>query len=145
MSIAGSSLAHRSANGSIGDFFDATRTPPEVLLWQAVLMCQVRDLFLLQVVRKGDGGQIVLKSRECVEAETWIGAFPSQNFNTVCTLAGFDPRAAHERLQRIMALPDTIRAQYSFSSMRANAAELWAKIYAFEAAQEATNRGDDLA
>jgi hypothetical protein len=145
MSIAGSSLVHGSANGSIRDFFGATHTPPEVLLWQAVLMCQVRDLFLLQVVDKGDRGQLVLKSRECVEAETWIGAFPSHNFNTVCALAGFDARAAHERLRRIMALPDAIRAQYSFSSMRDNAADLWAKIHAHEASQEIKEGGVDLA
>lgn len=135
MSTAGSSLGHDSANGTLRGFYGSTRTSPEVTLWQGVLMCQVRDLFLLQVVDKGDHGQIVLKSRECVEAETWIGAFPSQNFNMVCALAGFDPLAAHERLRRIMALPDTIRAQYSFSSMREDAADLWAQVSAYEAGQ----------
>ncbi len=109
-----------------------------MLLWQAVLLTQVRDLFHIKVWDASNGSQATLKSRECVDAENWVGKFPSQNFILVCSLAGFEPNAIHERLIRIMALPAAERAQISFASLGQNSGELWTKVETLEAAQKNT-------
>ncbi len=113
------------------------------MLWQAVLMTQVRDLFNIRVWGHSNGGQITLKSNDCVDAENWVGKFPSQNFILVCTFAGFDPQAIHERLIRIMALPAAERAQISFGALSQNPGTLWDKIEALEAALENTGWEND--
>ena len=63
-------------------------------LWSAVLMGVLVDLCSQ---KPGCGDRTT--------AERWIGAWPSRDFAAVCTLAGLDPVAAHERLRGIIALP----------------------------------------
>ena len=145
MSMNGNSQMDGRANRSVESAYSYRAASPETLLWQAVLLTQVRDLFHIQVWEHPSRGQVTLKSKHCVDAENWIGRFPSQNFKTVCTLAGFEARAVHDRLIRIMALPDAERAQYSFSSMREDAANLWAKIKAHESGQQIKNGESDNA
>ena len=63
-------------------------------LWSAVLMGVLVDLCSQKS-----------RCRDRTTAERWIGAWPSRDFAAVCTLAGLDPVAAHERLRGIIALP----------------------------------------
>lgn len=142
MSIMGSSLANGSANRSPEIVKSQALVQPELRLWQAILTEQVHDLFSLTCQHHPTRGPIVFKSRACEDAETWVGAFPSQNFNEVCMLAGLDPVAVHERLRRILSLPDHERAKYSFRTMSQDAGALWEEIAAYE--REETPLASDM-
>lgn len=118
---------------------------PEVVLWQAVLLNQVRDLFLVRVWKNASKGQVIHKPKDCLDAERWVGSYPSQNFKLVCDLAGFDAAAVHERMSRILALPVEIRAKVNFGRFGGDQGQLWSQIQSLEEAlkQDGWEEGDD--
>jgi hypothetical protein len=131
-------MSYTSLSASIGgansvNIYGSSQAEPERMLWVTVLQYIVHDLFDLRVVGKSHNGEIILKSRDCEIAERWVGTFPSRDFNEVCALAGMNGTAVHERLRRILALPDKTRAEFSYMTLGERAGELWQAINTFEA------------
>lgn len=62
-------------------------------LWQSVLLQLIKD------IQRRDTSPAPLAPHE---AESWVGAFPDQNFREVCYLAGIDPNAAHEWFRQLI-------------------------------------------
>ena len=132
MSITDSSLMHGTANASVSSLWSPQSPHGALRLWRAVLEEQVHDLSDLTVTYKPNRPPLVIKSRACELAEAWVGDYPSRNFCQVCDLAGLESDAVHAQLRRLLALPEHIRADYTYQSIAQRAGQLWADIRAFE-------------
>lgn len=63
-------------------------------LWQAVLSMVVRDI---------EGGPASHATRERIDAERWVGSFPSGAFRTICERAGYCPDTMHKKMKSHIA------------------------------------------
>lgn len=69
-------------------------------LWRAVLARVVRDVL-----------EVGCKREDRIEAERWIGAYPSSDFRQVCELSGYDHRLTFAVLKSICEMPVASRAE----------------------------------
>lgn len=75
----------------MGDYVFGTAESKERILWAAVLSLVARDLCR-------DTG---MWRASRIDAERWIGSYPSREFSTVVSLAGLDPDAVWEQLDNL--------------------------------------------
>ena len=68
-------------------------------LWQAVLIRLIQDL-----VSENNGDESI---RARIDAHRWFSGY-SKDFREVCTLAGLDPIAVHERYKAGKIAPDLL-------------------------------------
>ena len=64
----------------------------ESALWVAVLAAVVADIQTKSFATE----------RQRSAAISWVGLYPSRDFRMVCSLAGMDPEAVHDRLRRLI-------------------------------------------
>lgn len=91
----------------MSDPFSSSTMSPERKLWCSVLMAMANDLV---------NGSPFSKAR--ADAVSWVGTFPSKNFEMVCELAGFEPDALHPIMLKLSQLSEEKRIKYGSSRLK---------------------------